>query len=315
MGSRRSVRLAVVGLVAGVIALAGCGGPPPEGAGPTRTIADAKGRQVAVPVEPARIVTLSEPTLEGALALGIKPVGVASARGQQGVAPYLAERVGDVPLVASTAEPDLAAIVAARPDLILVDYTVGSKKNLDELAGIAPTAYVSDAGADWRSAFTAFADVVNRSADAERVLAEHDAAVAGARTELAASSGQAASIVRWDGEGPRIVGSGGHADEVVRGVGLTRPAAQQEKVSNKTPVVSLEQLDKLDGDWMFFGTLGDGEASEAKLTDARAVPAFAQLRAEREGHVIAVDGSAWTSSGGPIAAQVVLDEVVAALRG
>ncbi|ATL31109.1 hypothetical protein [Streptomyces formicae] len=40
---------------------------------------------------------------------------------------------------------------------------------------------------------------------------------------------------------------------------------------------------------------------------------FTKSRAEKQGHVVVVDGSAWNSSGGPIAARTVLDDVRDAL--
>ncbi|SHF92014.1 ABC transporter substrate-binding protein [Streptoalloteichus hindustanus] len=311
-GRRPALLLSALSAV--LLALVACSGPQAGTAASTRTVTDAQGRSVAVPQAPARIVTLSEPTLEGVLALGLKPVGLASARGQRGVSSYLTERAAGIPIVASTTEADLPAITNARPDLILVDYTVGARNQLDKLATIAPTVFVSDAGADWRTAFAKLAEVLNKKSEADGVVAQHDGRVRQVRDELAAQAGRTASIVRWDGEGPRVVGSGGHADEVVRGVGLTRPASQQEKVSNRTPVISLEQLDKLDGDWMFFGTLSDVQGGKAKLAEAEKNPPFTQLSAYRAKHIVVVDGSAWTSSGGPLAVQSVLDQVERALK-
>ena len=51
------------------------------GSGETRKIEDIDEEEVNVPVKPQRVVTLSEPTLDAALALGINPVGTVSGRG------------------------------------------------------------------------------------------------------------------------------------------------------------------------------------------------------------------------------------------
>jgi iron complex transport system substrate-binding protein len=86
--------------------------------------------------------------------------------------------------------------------------------------------------------------------------------------------------------------------------------------------VSYENLAKLDADWMFFGSLGAGGAAggvsetpadvasaEKAIRYATETPGFTKLRAYRLHHVIPVDGSAWTSAGGYLAEEVVLDDV------
>jgi iron complex transport system substrate-binding protein len=45
------------------------------------------------------------------------------------------------------------------------------------------------------------------------------------------------------------------------------------------------------------------------------VPNFTELGAEKKGHVVVVEGSAWNSAGGPLAAQTVLDDITQALAG
>jgi iron complex transport system substrate-binding protein len=85
--------------------------------------------------------------------------------------------------------------------------------------------------------------------------------------------------------------------------------------------ISLENLDEIDGDWLFLGALGTGatggvsdtpadvQAARAALRTAHDTPGFDELRAVRTDHVVPVDGSAWTSAGGPLAAGVMLDDV------
>ena len=107
--------------------LAGCGSDAgdaeSDSAGPTRTVKDIEGTEVQVPENPQRVVTLSEPTLDGALALGVKPVGSVAGRGQSGVPHYLADKADGVKLLGSVSELDYEAIGAMDPDLILVDGT------------------------------------------------------------------------------------------------------------------------------------------------------------------------------------------------
>jgi len=62
------------------------------------------------------------------------------------------------------------------------------------------------------------------------------------------------------------------------------------------------------------GTLiGGAEATSAALARAEATPGFTALDAYQSGRLVVVDGSAWASAGGPIAAGVIVDDVAAAL--
>ena len=45
----------------------------------SRTVTDASGQEVTLPAHPSRVVTLSEPTTDNALALGVTPIGVVRA--------------------------------------------------------------------------------------------------------------------------------------------------------------------------------------------------------------------------------------------
>ena len=75
--------------------------------------------------------------------------------------------------------------------------------------------------------------------------------------------------------------------------------------------LSLENLSRIDADWIFLATL-NADGAEA-LAQARKQPAFARLSAVEKGHVLSVDGQVWSSGAGPLAAQRVLDQVEQAL--
>ena len=96
---------------------------------------------------------------------------------------------------------------------------------------------------------------------------------------------------------------------VVEDVGLVRPAHQQDPGHTHSMALSLESLELLDADWLVIGTLAtSGEAVEA-LRQAEETPAFRQLSAIQAKRFAAVDGSLWTSLGGPMAALQVIEDV------
>ncbi|MEO1287627.1 MAG: hypothetical protein AAFV93_07650, partial [Chloroflexota bacterium] len=88
----------------------------------------------------------------------------------------------------------------------------------------------------------------------------------------------------------------------------------QEGHAHSAPL-SLETIEILDADWLFAGTLqATGDAADA-LADVFDNPLFQQLQVVQNEQVVVVDGSIWTSSGGPLAANLVLDVIEANLLG
>lgn len=311
---RRSATFAAVAL-AGALVLAGCGSDDSsESAGNassgTRTVEDANGKKVEVPKNPKKVVTLSEPTLDAALALGHKPVGATAGRGQQGVSTYLAKKSGRAKVVATIAEPDLEKLAVLKPDLILLDETTGSKRFTDKLKGIAPTVLTAKLNEDWKKSFRATAEALNDKAAADTWLKNFDTDVKETRDGLGKNAKAVTSVIRWQDGAPSVVGKGkGHVGSTLSALGLDRPGDQQGASVGHSEPVSLEKLDTIDGDWLFFGTLGDTASGEKALKEARKTPNFTRLGAVKKDHVAVVEGSAWNSSGGPLAARAVLDTV------
>ncbi|NHC14114.1 ABC transporter substrate-binding protein [Motilibacter deserti] len=323
--------VAVTGATLAAVAVTGCStgdgsdsASAASSAAGTRTITDASGAEVQVPAAPSRVVALSEPTLDGALALGVTPVGTTNGRGQGSVPAYLGDRAGDIPVVATIGSPDLEKIAALQPDLILVDGTTSSDESvIGKLRGIAPTVFVSVSGQDWKTAFTAQADALGRAAQGEKVLSDYEARVEQIKGALGPNAGATVSIVRWSGQ-PQVLMKELLPGKVVADLGLARPASQNMEGPGHSVPISLENLQEIDADWVFFGTLGGGgagpgggasqtgtgaEASAKALVQAGQSPGFTSLKAYTAHRIVPVDGSAWMSAGGPLAATTILDTV------
>ncbi|MFJ7072218.1 ABC transporter substrate-binding protein [Streptomyces sp. NPDC098781] len=316
--SRRAVLMSAA--VTGALLVTGCGnddgtgGAASSGKSSTRQITDATGREVKVPSAPRKVVALSEPTLDAALALGIQPVGGTAGRGQRSVSSYLADRAAKTEVVATVAEADMEKLAALRPDLILLDETTGAKKEVAKLQRIAPTVVTAQLNEDWKKAFTATADALNHKDRAEKLLADFDADTAATKKKLGENAGATVSVVRWQNGAPSVVGKGvGHVGSTLSALGLARPADQRGASAGHSEPVSLEKLATIDGNWLFLGALGDRTAGEKAYAEAKKVPNFGRLKAEKEGHVVVIDGSAWNSAGGPLAARIVLDDLTKAL--
>src|SRR5579862_244554 len=88
---------------------------------------------------PKRIIVLEFSLLDDLLQLGIKPIGIASSRADEGSnPPFLLPYIKDIANVGTRQQPSLEKIMALHPDLIIADITM-QKKIYPLLKRIAPT--------------------------------------------------------------------------------------------------------------------------------------------------------------------------------
>ncbi|NAW66759.1 ABC transporter substrate-binding protein [Photobacterium halotolerans] len=274
----------------------------------TRIIEDALGEKITVPAQPKRVITLSEIDLDTALALGMTPIGTVNGRGQQTLPRYLTPAInGEIQVVGDLSRPNLETILELEPDLIL---TAPNRPEVIALLGeIAPTVVTFNYGENWKSVFQRTANILNRQADADAFMARYQAHAEQTKQAIGDKLGQTISVVRWNPKGPAYMFRDSFASQVIADVGMKRPANQQDPGHTHSMSLSLEALAVLDGDWMVIGTLStSGEAVEA-MKQAENTPAFRQLSAIESGRFAPVDGSLWTSVGGPLAALKVMDDI------
>ncbi|WP_030420320.1 ABC transporter substrate-binding protein [Streptomyces sp. NRRL F-5065] len=320
---RHAVRTAAV-LGAAALLLTGCGsgdsgskdakgsaGKESAASSATRTVKDATGRAVEVPAEPKRIVTLTQEDLDMVLALGVKPVGITNGQGLDKPPAYLADKVEGVDVVGNLLQPVMDKVVAARPDLILAG-DMQDEQVLKQLREITPATLVTMAPTDdWKLSFRGIGNAVNKLDRANEVISEHEAAAKAAGGKLGANKGAEVSIVRWNPGGPSWMENKQFASGIALEMGLKRPKAQNKDGNAHTPSLSLEKINEIDGDWLFLSTLtSDGEKA---LEDVQSKAAYKELDAVKNDHVVTVDGSVWSTRGGPLAAGVVMDDITEAL--
>ncbi|MFF2750421.1 ABC transporter substrate-binding protein [Kitasatospora sp. NPDC058048] len=283
------------------------------GSGGKRTVKDATGKAVEVPSEPKRIVTLTQEDLDAVLALGVKPVGITNGQGLAEPPAYLKDRVQGIPVVGNLLQPVMDKVIAAKPDLILAG-DMQDEQVLKQLREITPATLVTMAPTDdWKLAFRGIGNAVNKLDQANKVIGDYDAKAAKAGAELTKNKGAAVSIVRWNPTGPSWMEKKQFASGVALDMGLTRPAAQDKDGNAHSPALSLEKLNEIDGDWLFLSTLTDD--GKAALKDVQSKPAYQELGAVKNNHAVTVDGSVWSTRGGPLAADVVIGDFAKALGG
>lgn len=279
----------------------------------TRQVQDAFGNTVSVPAEPKRVITLSEIDLDTALALGVTPVGTINGRGQAAPPRYLNGRLpAGIEVVGDIDNPNLETLLELQPDLILTGPV--KPEQLAILNEIAPTVITFSWARPWQESMQRTAQALNRETEAKAVLERYWTRVEEARKRLAGHQGETLSIVRWNPKGPSYMFLDAFSSSVVEDIGLVRPPHQQDPGHTHSMALSLESLELLDADWLVIGTLAtSGEAVEA-MHQAEQTPAFRQLSAIQAKRFGAVDGSLWTSLGGPMAALQVIEDIEALLE-
>ncbi|SNR64708.1 ABC transporter substrate-binding protein [Blastococcus mobilis] len=258
-----------------------------------------------VPVDPQRVVTLDTPHLDTALSLDITPVGSVQSDVATGFPEYLDDRTEGIEVVGTIEEPDLEAIAALQPDLIL-SSSVRHEAIYEQLSQIAPTV-LTDYTEGWRAMFTTTADALNRAEEGAEALAGYDAR-ADQVGEAVGAEGATASIVRFLPEETRIYGPETFSGSVLTDVGFALPQLSYDEYS--MAYVSAEEIGQADADVVFSTAYGDpGATTKGGVTAVweflEAVPDCA----------FEVDDDEWMLGIGLLGAEVVLEDVETTLAG
>ncbi|GIZ11972.1 ABC transporter substrate-binding protein [Pseudomonas sp. NCCP-436] len=259
---------------------------------------------------PQRVVALGDSALDAALSLEVKPVGTLASRGGNDVPEYLRVKAGKITLVGSVREPNLEAILRLQPDLILATGDL-SRELYAKLSLIAPTVVPRGNNfADWREIYATYAQALGKADEGRLRLDEIEKRSAALRERL--PQGLEVSVVRWNPQGPVIMSSRLFTGQLLENLGLRANALAAEQQSKPhSDVLSLENLSRINADWIFIATLNpDGHTA---MEDARKQPAFTRLKAVANEHVVTVDGHIWSSSSGYLAASQILDDLEKAL--
>ncbi len=299
-------------LAAGVAALAlgACGsgdddGTPAAEAQPAeaRTVQHAMGA-TEITGTPERVVVLDTGELDSAIALGVKPVGAVEAIAGEGFPEYLAEQAEGIELVGTIEQPNVEAIAALDPDLIL-SSKLRHEAIYDQLSRIAPTVFSEQTGVDWKQNFALHAEALGRSEQARRLQAEYDAGARGLREALGAERAQrTVSVVRSVGDEVRIYLKANFLGTILEDAGLPRPKVQD--VDEFSATATEERIADLDGDVLFLARFGDDHRLLTKLQRNRLWSRLDVVQAER---VYEVPDDLWFLGIGNLAARKVLEDL------
>ncbi|PTA42413.1 ABC transporter substrate-binding protein [Micromonospora sp. RP3T] len=307
---RRLAAVLTTALALGV-GLTACGESDPvadAGTGETREISHAMGA-TKVPAAPKRVVVLDTDKIDTALSLGVTPVGAATAGEAKSWPTYFgAEKLTGITEVGVLTEPDLEAINALKPDLIL-----GSKfrqeKFYDELSAIAPTVFTEKVGVTWKENFLLDGRALGKEQEAKDLLATYEKRAKDVGAKLGDPGARKVSIVRFIPGNIRVYGPDSFSGIVVGDTGLGRPERQRldGKEDKRFDLVSAERVNEVDGDVVFVTAYGEKAAAEqAKVT---AGSLWQGLSAVKAGRAHVVSDETWMTGIGVTAANKILDDL------
>lgn len=293
-------------LVAGAVALAGCGSSDSSAEATTPaatgdgmfpvTIESALGDAV-IEEAPERVVTLGMGSAETAIALGVTPVGIEEypwGSDETGYLPWIHEALEEsgeelpVQLTGGT-EIDVEAILELEPDVILAPWSGITQEQFDTLSEIAPTVAYPDLAwsIDWDQQITTIGQALGQPDEAQDLVTgieDQFAEAAAAHPEYADVTFSYIYTVEPGSLGVFLPDEQRVA--MVRGLGLTvDPVVEtfEETEGTDSALIGLENADQLSGSDLIFTFYSDADAR----AETEAQPLYQAIPAISHGSVVA----------------------------
>ncbi|HYI14993.1 MAG TPA: ABC transporter substrate-binding protein [Thermomicrobiales bacterium] len=274
-----------------------------------RTIRHAMG-ETTLETQPVRVVVLDSGELDSVVRLGLKPVG-ALEYDPDLLPDYLVEGLTEATTVGTLAEPDIEAIAALQPDLILSSM-VRHEELYDTLAQIAPTVFGISTGVVWKQNFAQHARALGREVEASEAVLEYEERVR-AMNAILPDPRPTVSVVRVLADNIRYYQLANYSGTILTDLGLPRPDSQNVDdfaLLNQ----SLETLGEFaDADFIFVSpALGENDAYAQEMLEG---PLWNSLSAVQADNYMVVLDDVWMAGIGYRAAQTIMDEIESALAG
>lgn len=293
------------------------------------SLTDGVGRTVELDRPAARVVVLEWQQIEDALTLCVTPVGVAD---PEGYATYvsaetLPEGVADL---GNRGEPDLDALYATDPDLIIVEAFSADDELIAQLErrDVPVLATLGADGADqignMKNVFSMIAEATGRTERADVVLDDFDQHLADAKAEVAAAELPTSDFLFFDGwiEGGNVVirpyGQGALFTALGEELGMT--SAWTDEINEAygsggvDPAYGLAQTDiegltAVGAANLFYS---NDDTADSYVTELEKSTIWTSLPAVAEGRAHAFPAGVW-GAGGPLSCQQAIDAYVDAI--
>ncbi|GEL22360.1 ABC transporter substrate-binding protein [Pseudonocardia sulfidoxydans NBRC 16205] len=295
------------------------------------TITDGVGRKVELATPATRVAVLEWQQIEDTLTLCVTPVAVAD---KSGYGTYVsAEKIPDgVVDVGTREQPDLDALYATNPDLIIVEAFTADDEKLTQLQqrGVPVLATLGANAADpignMKGVFTMIAQATGRTERADVVLQQFDAHLAEAKQKVSAVALPTKDFLFFDGwiEGGNVAirpyGKGALFTALGEQLGMT-PAWTDaiDKAYGSGGVdpayglaqTDIEGLTAVGSANLFYS---NDDTADSYVTELQKSSIWTSLPAVKEGRAHAFPPGVW-GAGGPLSNEQAIDAYVAAITG
>lgn len=304
LAPRASRRLVVAGLLSGLLPAL----PLPAAAQDTVTVATARG-EVSVPARPRTVVVFDLPSIDTLDALGVEIAGVPQGPIPTFLEKYTGKRYAKV---GTLFEPDLEAVAALKPDLIIAGGR--SQEKTETLSAIAPTIDMTVPATDFVGGAVARVEALATIFGKEAEARTRIDALRSSITALKAESATVGTglIVLTTGNRMSAFGPGSRFGVLHSEFGIA-PADTGLDTANHGEAVSFEYIAKTDPDWLFVidrdAAIGRGSAAAMLKNEL-----VENTKAWKADQVVYLDPANWyLSSSGLQAMQKNVDELATAL--
>ncbi|KQO08459.1 AraC family transcriptional regulator [Paenibacillus sp. Leaf72] len=274
-----------------------------------RTITHMKG-ELKLEQTPQRIAVLDTQFMDQLIAIGEQPSGSVVTESEKLQIPeYMAGKLVDVVTLGTKDEPNVEAIIALEPDIII--GTEFQDKIYDQLIKIAPT-LIFERNEDWQTTLKTFGLIMDKEQEAQQVLDQYNSKISGLKAELSEKyKGQTFAVLRPRDNIVRLHTTAHRTAALLYDqLGLTPPAMAVD-AENSSASLSLEKLPELEADHLFLME----DSSNLELTkEFESSAIWKNLKAVQNGHVYKEDTNLWIAYYGPVAINLVLDQIQAALK-
>ncbi|MFK3939230.1 ABC transporter substrate-binding protein [Alkalihalobacillus sp. NPDC078783] len=278
----------------------------------TQTITHLRGES-DVPLEIEKAVVLSASYIDHMLTIDEKPYAVnVEARYGGDYPAYLEDQLDGVHLVGSADEPNLEAITALDPDVILVESrTPDDTYNL--LEQIAPTIVLGNEWLDydddpdfWTEDLLAIAGMYDKVDLAQKKIEELNQKTEDARKTIETLEDRKLAYLRLRDDMVQIYAEGGHPMNTLLYEDLNFVPSQMTPVDQREDL-SLETIPEIDADYIFLE--GDVNSSET-VEEMKQNELWNSIPASKKNQIYATD-SYWLSKGwGAIGRGQIIDEIL-----
>ena len=259
-----------------LVLLAACTGRP---AVLSLSVTDDWGRTVALAAPARRIVSLSPASTELLFRLGLGDRVV----GRTHFCDW-PPAAASVPDLGNGIGPNVEAVAARRPDLVLLYASEADRAAADRLhaLGIATAVLKLDRSDDLRRAARLVGTLAGVRARSDSLVAAFDSALASVSAAARPGRRPRLYVDAWASP-PMTVGRGSYLSEVIRAAGAENVF---DDVAASSATVSLEAIAARDPDAILYLA-----PDTSRVPDIASRPGWRSLRAVREGRVLVVDGS------------------------